>query len=51
MHKASTNGGENKFMNIYEVLNVMGFGNMRTGCENEFTHAFLKVFPNTCSLR
>ena len=35
MHKASANGGENKCMNIYEVLKAVGFGNMpqarRTG--------------------
>ena len=31
MHKASANGGENKCMNIYEVLKAVGFGNMRPG--------------------
>ena len=29
--KETANGGENKFMNIYEVLKAVGFGNMRTG--------------------
>jgi len=28
--KATANGGENKFMNIYEVLKAVGFGNMPT---------------------
>ena len=31
MHKATANGGDNKCMNIYEVLKAVGFGNMRTG--------------------
>jgi len=25
-------GGENKCMNIFEVLKAVGFGNMRSGC-------------------
>src|SRR6218665_1808937 len=28
MHKATANGGDNKCMNIYEVLKAVGFGNM-----------------------
>ena len=31
MHKATANGGDNKGMNIYEVLKAVGFGNMHTG--------------------
>src|SRR6218665_261464 len=31
MHKASANGGDNKCMNIYEVLKAVGFGNMPPG--------------------
>jgi len=30
MHKATANGGDNKCMNIYEVLKAVGFGNMHT---------------------
>ena len=31
MHKATANGGDNKCMNIYEVLKAVGFGNMHPG--------------------
>src|SRR6218665_2772625 len=30
MHKATDNVGDNKCMNIYEVLRAVGFGNMST---------------------
>ena len=31
VHKETANGGENKRMNIYEVLKAVGFGNMHPG--------------------
>src|SRR6218665_3806254 len=49
MHKATANGGDNKCMNIYEVLKAVGFGNIHPVHPGRYNTEKLKGAPESSS--